>query len=46
MKAESGEVCVASFDWNCSGICQSVDRMWMVHAMCGEDEKDLWNAKL
>ncbi|CAN8312889.1 unnamed protein product [Cochlearia groenlandica] len=46
MKAEAGEMCVASFDWKCSGICRSVDRMWMVHAMCGEGDKALWNANI
>ncbi|ESQ34593.1 hypothetical protein EUTSA_v10009382mg [Eutrema salsugineum] len=46
MKAEAGEVCVASFDWKCSGICKSVDRMWMVHAMCGEGNKAVWDANL
>ncbi|VVA92120.1 unnamed protein product [Arabis nemorensis] len=46
IKAEVGEVCVASFDWKCSGICNSVDRMWMVHAMCGEGNKAMWDANL
>ncbi|KAF8086470.1 hypothetical protein N665_0624s0011 [Sinapis alba] len=44
MKAEGGEVCVASFDWQCSGVCKSVDRMWMVHMICGEDDKAVWDA--
>ncbi|KFK44305.1 hypothetical protein AALP_AA1G240600 [Arabis alpina] len=46
IKAEAGEMCVASFDWKCSGICDSVDRMWMVHAMCGEGKKAVWDANL
>ncbi|XP_010459924.1 PREDICTED: probable beta-1,3-galactosyltransferase 5 [Camelina sativa] len=46
MRAEAGEVCVASFDWKCSGVCRSVDRMWMVHVMCGEGNKAVWDAKL
>lgn len=44
MKAEAGEVCVASFDRKCSGICKSVDRMWTVHVMCGEGDKAVWDA--
>ncbi|KAK1396099.1 Hexosyltransferase [Heracleum sosnowskyi] len=37
-KAQAGNVCVASFDWTCSGICRSVDRIKDVHRRCGEDE--------
>ncbi|CAH8332804.1 unnamed protein product [Eruca vesicaria subsp. sativa] len=44
MKANAGEVCVASFDWTCSGVCRSVNRMWMVHMICGEDDKAVWDA--
>ncbi|KAJ4916374.1 hypothetical protein Rs2_01924 [Raphanus sativus] len=44
LKAEAGEVCVASFDWACSGVCKSVSRMWMVHMICGEDNKAVWDA--
>ncbi|WZZ10798.1 hypothetical protein YC2023_096719 [Brassica napus] len=44
IKAEVGEVCVASFDWKCSGVCKSVERMWMVHAMCGEGDQAVWDA--
>nr|VDD43254.1 unnamed protein product [Brassica oleracea] len=44
MKADAGEVCVASFDWTCSGVCKSVNRMWMVHMICGEDDKAVWDA--
>ncbi|CAF2046336.1 hypothetical protein HID58_035048 [Brassica napus] len=43
MKADAGEVCVASFDWTCSGVCKSVNRMWMVHMICGEDDKAVWD---
>ncbi|CAI9758358.1 unnamed protein product [Fraxinus pennsylvanica] len=43
-KAQAGNVCVASFDWTCSGICKSVERMKDVHAKCGEDASTLWNA--
>ncbi|KAJ4889619.1 hypothetical protein Rs2_29367 [Raphanus sativus] len=44
MKAEAGKVCVASFDWKCSGICKSVDRMLTVHVMCGEGDQAVWDA--
>ncbi|KAL2498534.1 Beta-1 [Abeliophyllum distichum] len=43
-KAQAGNVCVASFDWSCSGICKSVERIKDVHAKCGEDAATLWNA--
>ncbi|KAJ4830187.1 Beta-1,3-galactosyltransferase 2 [Turnera subulata] len=43
-KAQMGKVCAASFDWSCSGICRSVDRMMGVHDRCGEDENALWSA--
>ncbi|XP_013597512.1 PREDICTED: probable beta-1,3-galactosyltransferase 4 isoform X2 [Brassica oleracea var. oleracea] len=35
-KAQAGNMCVASFDWSCSGICRSADRMKDVHRRCGE----------
>ncbi|RWR90143.1 beta-1,3-galactosyltransferase 7 [Cinnamomum micranthum f. kanehirae] len=37
-KAQAGNVCVASFDWSCSGICRSVERIKDVHARCGEGD--------
>ncbi|XP_052208277.1 probable beta-1,3-galactosyltransferase 2 isoform X2 [Diospyros lotus] len=43
-KAQAGHICVASFDWSCSGICRSVERMKEVHRRCGEGEHALWNA--
>ncbi|CAL5200546.1 unnamed protein product [Lathyrus oleraceus] len=43
-KAQAGNVCVASFDWTCSGICRSHERIKEVHKKCGEGEKALWNA--
>ncbi|KAJ8551237.1 hypothetical protein K7X08_000607 [Anisodus acutangulus] len=43
-KAEAGNVCVASFDWSCSGICKSVEKLKYVHEKCGEGEEGLWNA--
>ncbi|KAG4942074.1 hypothetical protein JHK84_046186 [Glycine max] len=42
-KAQAGNICVASFDWKCSGICRSVERMKEVHQRCGEDENALWS---
>ncbi|KAJ8442976.1 hypothetical protein Cgig2_019549 [Carnegiea gigantea] len=45
-KAQAGNVCVASFDWSCSGICKSVERMKEVHRRCGEGENTLWTAAL
>ncbi|KAI3849372.1 hypothetical protein MKX03_019569 [Papaver bracteatum] len=41
-KSLSGNVCVASFDWSCSGICKSVDRMKDVHTACGEGDEAVW----
>ncbi|KAK8968965.1 Beta-1,3-galactosyltransferase 7 [Platanthera guangdongensis] len=35
-KAHAGNVCIASFDWNCSGICKSVERIKYVHKLCAE----------
>lgn len=43
-KAQAGNACVASFDWTCSGVCKSVDRMKHVHQRCGEGEDALWSA--
>ncbi|KAH7283443.1 hypothetical protein KP509_34G007700 [Ceratopteris richardii] len=43
-KAQAGDTCAASFDWTCSGICKSVDRMKDVHQRCGEGEDAVWNA--
>ncbi|KNA12786.1 hypothetical protein SOVF_122730 [Spinacia oleracea] len=43
-KAQAGNVCVASFDWTCSGVCKSVERMKEVHRRCGEGESALWSA--
>ncbi|XP_022777417.1 probable beta-1,3-galactosyltransferase 1 isoform X2 [Durio zibethinus] len=42
-KAQSGNICVASFDWRCSGICRSVERIMDVHERCGEDKNALWS---
>ncbi|CAA6658203.1 unnamed protein product [Spirodela intermedia] len=43
-KAQAGNICIASFDWSCSGICKSADRIKEVHQRCGEGESALWNA--
>ncbi|XP_010943123.1 beta-1,3-galactosyltransferase 7 [Elaeis guineensis] len=43
-KAQAGNVCIASFDWSCSGICKSVERIRDVHAKCGEGDGAVWNA--
>ncbi|OIW05951.1 hypothetical protein TanjilG_07227 [Lupinus angustifolius] len=43
-KAQAGNICVASFDWSCSGICRSAERMKEVHRRCGEGENALWSA--
>jgi hypothetical protein len=45
-KAQAGNVCVASFDWTCSGICKSVERIKEVHRRCGEGDGAVWNALL
>ncbi|KAJ4952056.1 hypothetical protein NE237_028888 [Protea cynaroides] len=45
-KAQTGDVCVASFDWSCSGICKSVDRMKDIHKTCGEGDGAVWNVDL
>ncbi|KAI3756794.1 hypothetical protein L1987_56617 [Smallanthus sonchifolius] len=42
-KAETGGMCIASFDWSCSGICKSVERIKEVHKKCGENHAALWN---
>ncbi|XP_020256777.1 probable beta-1,3-galactosyltransferase 2 isoform X2 [Asparagus officinalis] len=43
-KAQAGNLCVASFDWTCSGICKSAERISYVHRRCGEGENALWSA--
>ena len=42
-KARAGNACIASFDWNCSGICKSVERIKDVHAKCGEGDEAVWS---
>ncbi|KAI3442588.1 Hexosyltransferase [Psidium guajava] len=37
LKAEAGNVCVAAFDWSCSGICKSVERMRRFTACAGKE---------
>ncbi|WOL03612.1 putative beta-1,3-galactosyltransferase 8 [Canna indica] len=45
-KAEAGTLCVASFDWPCSGVCKPAERMKSVHAICGEGDGAIWNVNL
>ncbi|XP_044432262.1 beta-1,6-galactosyltransferase GALT31A isoform X1 [Triticum aestivum] len=35
-KAQGGNPCGASFDWNCSGVCNPAERMEEVHRRCWE----------
>ncbi|EEF43468.1 beta-1,6-galactosyltransferase GALT31A [Ricinus communis] len=42
-KAQAGNPCAASFDWTCSGICKSVERMEEVHQRCGEGDGAIWH---
>ncbi|CAN8314037.1 unnamed protein product [Cochlearia groenlandica] len=42
-KGQAGNHCAASFDWSCSGICRSVDRMLEIHQRCGEDQGAIWH---
>ncbi|PIN01573.1 Galactosyltransferase [Handroanthus impetiginosus] len=44
-KAHAGNLCVASFDWQCSGICKSVERMRKVHDACGEGDGAIWDVQ-
>ncbi|KAF3787689.1 putative beta-1-3-galactosyltransferase 2 [Nymphaea thermarum] len=41
-RARSGHACAASFDWSCSGICRSAERIFEIHRRCKEDAKALW----
>ncbi|MCO5583227.1 hypothetical protein L7F22_037135 [Adiantum nelumboides] len=45
-KAQTGNACAASFDWTCSGICRSVERIKIVHEQCTEGEFAVWNVTL
>ncbi|XP_061971231.1 beta-1,3-galactosyltransferase 7-like isoform X2 [Populus nigra] len=42
-KALAGNVCIASFDWSCSGICKSVEKIKFVHEKCGEGDESVWS---
>ncbi|KAG9146986.1 hypothetical protein Leryth_005242 [Lithospermum erythrorhizon] len=42
-KAQAGNHCAASFDWSCSGICKSAERMEEVHQKCGEGDGAIWH---
>uniref|UniRef100_A0A7N0TQU1 Hexosyltransferase n=1 Tax=Kalanchoe fedtschenkoi TaxID=63787 RepID=A0A7N0TQU1_KALFE len=41
-KAQAGNICAASFDWSCSGICKPTERMKEVHQECGEGNEAIW----
>ncbi|MCO5593526.1 hypothetical protein L7F22_047540 [Adiantum nelumboides] len=43
-KLQAGAACVASFDRSCSGICNSVERLRVVHKRCNEGEDALRKA--
>ncbi|WOL20041.1 beta-1,3-galactosyltransferase 7 [Canna indica] len=43
-KAQAGNVCIASFDWSCSGICKSVEKMKDVHEKCSEGDGAVYSA--
>ncbi|KAL9252881.1 Beta-1,6-galactosyltransferase GALT31A-like protein [Drosera capensis] len=43
LKAQAGNPCAASFDWSCSGVCKSVERMEEVHRRCGEGAEAIWH---
>ncbi|KAH7428898.1 hypothetical protein KP509_09G022500 [Ceratopteris richardii] len=45
-KAQTENPCAASFDWACSGICRSVERIKGVHERCTEGELAVWNVTL
>ncbi|KAJ4752892.1 Hexosyltransferase [Rhynchospora pubera] len=45
-KAQAGSMCIASFDWSCSGICKSVEKLKDIHRRCGEGESAVWSALL
>ncbi|KAK2998629.1 hypothetical protein RJ639_010846 [Escallonia herrerae] len=42
-KVQAGNACAASFDWSCSGVCKSVERMEEVHQRCGEGDEAIWH---
>ncbi|MCO5587715.1 hypothetical protein L7F22_041666 [Adiantum nelumboides] len=44
-RLQMGNACVASFDWACSGLCKSAERMRSVHQRCGEGDRTVWAAK-
>ncbi|XP_058200423.1 probable beta-1,3-galactosyltransferase 2 [Rhododendron vialii] len=43
-KALIGTACAATYDWSCSGLCRSSERMRGVHYRCAENETALWTA--
>lgn len=43
-KALMGTACAATYDWSCSGLCRSSERMRGVHYRCAENETALWTS--
>ncbi|KAG8050030.1 hypothetical protein GUJ93_ZPchr0009g694 [Zizania palustris] len=43
-KAQAGNICVASFDWKCSGVCNPVEMLKYVHSRCSEGDDAIWGA--
>eukprot|EP00252_Welwitschia_mirabilis_P006642 TRINITY_DN17533_c0_g1_i1.p1 TRINITY_DN17533_c0_g1~~TRINITY_DN17533_c0_g1_i1.p1 ORF type:complete len:399 (+),score=76.18 TRINITY_DN17533_c0_g1_i1:670-1866(+) len=41
-----GRYCIASFDWSCSGICKSAERIKDVHRRCKENEQVVFSAAI
>ncbi|KAL8142731.1 hypothetical protein V2J09_015763 [Rumex salicifolius] len=44
-KAQAGNMCIASFDWTCSGVCKSAERMQEIHRRCGERDDSVLKSK-
>ncbi|XP_052203193.1 probable beta-1,3-galactosyltransferase 2 [Diospyros lotus] len=42
VRALIGLGCVATFNWRCSGICRSTERILGIHQRCKEPESVLW----
>ncbi|KAM0057084.1 putative galactosylxylosylprotein 3-beta-galactosyltransferase [Helianthus debilis subsp. tardiflorus] len=45
LKAKAGNMCIASFDRSCGGVCKLEERLKDVHKRCGEDPLALWSAQ-
>ncbi|KAG9129647.1 hypothetical protein Leryth_017733 [Lithospermum erythrorhizon] len=44
LRAIIGGHCVATFDWGCSGICDSTKRIKGIHQRCAEDGNLIWSS--